>query len=832
MAEPATTAISLAAHLRSSSVDRDFAVAIATQVGDELAALHAAGRACGKLSAADVLIHREHGRMHVTLLGGLKAAAGDGIAEDVYAFGALLREMCASLRQTGKAAPDWDAAIAACLDPDPKKRPSIAATMQTLGLPLSELTLAVVPPTAASQERTKWGPFQLMQRIGKGAFGEVYRAWDPVMERDVALKLLLPRDLNAEQQYAEVVAEARALARVRHPGVVAAYGVDRHDGRVGFWSDFVRGRTLQRIVETGGPLPAKEVAGIGIAVCEALAAVHGEGLLHRDIKASNCMRDENGRVLLMDFGLSQDLRHAADLAGTPNYMAPELLAGQPATVQCDLYALGVLLWFLCTGAYPTDQTAGTPAIPAPLAQVIRKAIEKDSSQRWVSAARMGEALTTAEANLKSSPGTAGRRSIVRRWWWLGLGAAVLIAGGLVLFPMLREQARAKAVGATRATYQDYLAAENALDRYDKPGNTQKAIDLFKDVLQRSPNFALAEAGLARADWRMYLNTSKQEWTDQANQAAATAEKMNPGLAPVQLTLGNLNIAQGHTGLGMQELQQALADDPTNAEVHAGLAEAYRTQGRMDDAKKEFQTAIDLDGDAWRWPYLRGALELDAGDYKDAESDFKTALEKTPDNALVLRNLGITYRKQNRLGEAQKAYEQSLQLNPQEDTMISLGNVLLLEEKIPEAIGMFHRAVQADPSYWFAEGELAEAQYWQSGDSEETKAAFRAAIQKGEEQVKTTPDDPFLISCLAFYQSHLHQDAKALPLVRKSLVLAPHDPDVLENAGEAYELLGNRTEAIRLIGQALQYGLPVDYARKIPELKALRADPRSPQPIRN
>ena len=111
MAEPATTAISLAAHLRSSSVDRDFAVAVATQVGDELAALHGTGRACEKLTPADVLIHREHGRVRITLLGVSKPAggvSGAGIAEDVYAFGALLREICGSLRQSGEQVPDWE----------------------------------------------------------------------------------------------------------------------------------------------------------------------------------------------------------------------------------------------------------------------------------------------------------------------------------------------------------------------------------------------------------------------------------------------------------------------------------------------------------------------------------------------------------------------------------------------------------------------------------------------------------------------------------------------------------------------------------------------------
>ncbi len=205
MAEPATTAISLTTHLRSSSLDRDAVVSIAAQIGDRLAVLHAAGRTRGEFTSDDVLLHKENGRLRVTLIGLSNPASAHpdplAAARAVSAYGALLREMCLSLRNTGAPAPDWDAAIAACLDPDPQRRPSIFAVMQTLALPLSEPTLAVVPPpaspAASAQESSKWGPFQLLQRIGQGAFGEVYRAWDPVLEREVALKLLLPRDLNA-----------------------------------------------------------------------------------------------------------------------------------------------------------------------------------------------------------------------------------------------------------------------------------------------------------------------------------------------------------------------------------------------------------------------------------------------------------------------------------------------------------------------------------------------------------------------------------------------------------------------------------------------------------
>jgi tetratricopeptide (TPR) repeat protein len=199
---------------------------------------------------------------------------------------------------------------------------------------------------------------------------------------------------------------------------------------------------------------------------------------------------------------------------------------------------------------------------------------------------------------------------------------------------------------------------------------------------------------------------------------------------------------------------------------------------------------------------------------------------------VLRNLGITYRKEDRLAEAQRTYEQSLQLNPQEDTMLSLGNVLLLEGKMPEATDMYQRAVRADPSDWLAWGNLASAQLWNHGDVKDSRSALLKAVETGQEQMKTTPNDPFLVAKLAQYYAYLHEPGLALPLIRKSLVLAPHDPDVLGCNSESYEALHKRTDALNLMRQALKFGLSPDYVKKDPEMKALRDDPRAPESIRN
>ncbi len=166
------------------------------------------------------------------------------------------------------------------------------------------------PPTSAARSAQVpdgsrlWGSFKLRELVGRGSFGEVYRAWDPDLQREVGLKLLVPRPSQTEAPFEEVLREARALAAVRHPNILPVYGVDRHEGRVGFWTDFVHGKTLAALVREQGPFGYREAALTGQDVCKALSAVHRAGLLHRDIKAENVMREEGGRILLMDFGLS------------------------------------------------------------------------------------------------------------------------------------------------------------------------------------------------------------------------------------------------------------------------------------------------------------------------------------------------------------------------------------------------------------------------------------------------------------------------------------------------------------------------------------------------
>lgn len=214
------------------------------------------------------------------------------------------------------------------------------------------------PSQSSAAPGREWGHLHNLVKVGSGGFSEVFRAWDTRLQREVALKLFWESASQGSEVDCLGSREARLLARIRHPNVVTVHGVDYISGRLGLWMEFIHGRTLASLLLDLGPLSALEAVLIGLDVCRAVAAVHGSGLLHLDIKAQNIMREEGGRIVLMDFGVSQDLPKPSlvlrerKLSGTPLYMAPELLRGEKATVQSDIYAIGILLYHLVTVSYP------------------------------------------------------------------------------------------------------------------------------------------------------------------------------------------------------------------------------------------------------------------------------------------------------------------------------------------------------------------------------------------------------------------------------------------------------------------------------------------------
>jgi len=673
-----------------------------------------------------------------------------------------------------------------------------------------------------------WGPFLLIERVGQGGFGDVYRARDLKLDREVAVKLLrtssAPAVKGEDPDYSAVLREARLIAKVRHPNVVSVYGVERYDGRVGFWSDFVKGKTLADLLQAQGAFGAREAAAIGIELCRALSAMHSAGLLHRDIKASNAMREEGGRILLMDFGLSEEVAGTGSLGGTPSYMAPELFTGSRPSVATDIYALGVLLFFLSCGRYPAgtqrrliDQRSD---LPEAFVRVVETAIDPDPAKRFSSAGEMLAALSNTVSNSQMIPVRVARS---RGKWLAGVIAGVLLISAAAY--VAKRPARAVGLTGSAGANEDYVTAEKLLQREDKPENVTKAITLFGKIIGADPKFALAHSGLARAYRLEYLSTKFPDFLVKAKAESQTALDLDGNLAPIHVTMGTIYTTSGDYDLAAKELRQALQLDETSAETHAAMARLFAAQRRTKDAVPEFQKAIDLGPNDWRWPNQFGGYLLTAGKYAAAAEQFKRVVDIVPGNSYGFINLGISLGRQERYAEAESALRHALQLDARSGPALSnLGTFLFLQGKYSEAALEYTKAVRIVPLDYAVRANLAASYQWSPGGKEQAHREYLAAIELAEKVREKRPKDPLLLANLGAYYGAVGSNARALPLLRQAVALSPDDPRILVRAGEGFELTGHRNEALSSIGKALDLGYSTRYIAESPELAKLRKDP--------
>jgi len=245
---------------------------------------------------------------------------------------------------------------------------------------------AQVSDPSGSFRTWSWGHLQVFEPVGTGSCGDVYRAWDKRLDREVALKVLSSGVPGAWQPGSAVIEAGRRLASIRHPNMVTIFGAERIDERVGLWMEFVRGRTLEQAFHDDRTFTETEVTRMGVELCGAVSAVHAAALLHGDIKAQNVMLDNDGRLVLMDFGIGRALETATDvpIAGTPLHVAPEVLSGGAATPRSDVYSIGVVLFRLLRSA---GQGSGSD-----LTGVIARAVDPDPDRRYQSADALGAAL--------------------------------------------------------------------------------------------------------------------------------------------------------------------------------------------------------------------------------------------------------------------------------------------------------------------------------------------------------------------------------------------------------------------------------------------------------
>jgi serine/threonine-protein kinase len=471
-----------------------------------------------------------------------------------------------------------------------------------------------------------WGRLSILDRIGHGTSCDVFRAWDTALHREVALKLLHD-DGDRRDAQERVLEEARRLARVRHPHVVQVYGAEEHDNRVGLWMELVRGESLEQAVHARGEFGAREAALIGLDLCAAVAAVHGAGLLHRDIKAQNVMRETGGRLVLMDFGTGEELSGTNRLVGTPLYLAPEVFRGQRASVQSDIYSLGVLLYYLVTRKFPViagsmEELAQAharrerqplrdlrPDLPEAFVGTVERALDSDPSRRYQSVGELESSLResldapSARAAVQPAPAASRRPHIGVAFaaaavvlvaliaalivWTGRLGQGSPTIGSLAVLPLVDRSASSSEL--SDAVTEQFIAT---LGQIDSLRTTSLASTLpFKDSKQPIPEIAslLGVDAVLRGDFDVVKQgTGPDQVRLQANLVS--------GASGQALWSGTFQASRGEIRTMLSQAATALAS-AVNAPL-TGPEKTRLTQVRSTNAAAEeayFQGRLHLAG---------------------------------------------------------------------------------------------------------------------------------------------------------------------------------------------------------------------------------------------
>jgi len=343
-------------------------------------------------------------------------------------------------------------------------QPSITKTLET---PREELTTG----------STFAGRFQIIEELGRGGMGKVYKANDTDIKEKVAIKLIKPEistDRNTIERFQNELKFAR---KIRHKNVCQMYDLNKDEGSYYITMEYVEGENLKNMIRMSGQLSTGTAISVAQQVCEGLAEAHKLGVIHRDLKPSNIMIDREGSVRIMDFGIARHLKEkgitgAGIMIGTPEYMSPEQVDGQAPDQRADIYSLGIILYEMVTGQVPFE--GDTPfsigvkqksEIPRPpkeineqilesLNRMILKCLEKEKENRYQSAGELLHALTALEKGIPTTERTIPAKktatskevtvTVQRRWVWAAVSLMIVAASVLAFLLLKGERSAAPA----------------------------------------------------------------------------------------------------------------------------------------------------------------------------------------------------------------------------------------------------------------------------------------------------------------------------------------------------------------------------------------------------
>ena len=405
---------------------------------------------------------------------------------------------------------------------------------------------------------------------------------------------------------------------------------------------------------------------------------------------------------------------------------------------------------------------------------------------------------------------------------------VLVRLARLLDIQLDPQAQAMlSAGGTRApgAYEYYLQGRGYLQRFERPGNVDTALELFTRALGQDSNYALAHAAVAEAYWRKYEATKDATWVTRARESGARAVALSPSLSEGQITLAIIANGTGEYEKAVETLNTVLERDSTNADAYRELGRAYESLDDIPKAEATLLRAVNARPGDWSAYNSLGALYSRRQRLADAAKQFEKVVALTPDNARGHSNLGAVYGQLRQWDKAFPAFEAAVRLNPTGPRWSNLGTAYFRLQRFGEAAKALEHATELDPKSYQVWFNLASAYLWTPGSESKAPAAFAKAAALGEEARAVNARDAALVARLANCYAQMNELEKARAAVADAEKLGASNGTVLLLLAQAYERLGDRARAIEKVSAALAAGQPREDVESTRSLDALRADPR-------